>query len=61
MCSSVQRWFELEGTKDQPVDGQTEHLKPGFIMLLFEATEVLPVFFMGINAGCADNIKVCKA
>lgn len=48
--------------KDYLADGQTEHLKPSFITLLFEATEVLPGYFMGIDTGCAGNVnvKVCS-
>lgn len=48
--------------KDYLADGQTKHLKPGFITLLSEATEVLPGYFMGIDTGCAGNVnvKVCS-
>lgn len=41
--------------------GQAKLFKPGFIMLLCEATEVLPAFSMGIDPSCADDVKACKA
>lgn len=42
-------------------DGQAKHFKPGFLMLLCEAREVLPAFLCGIHPSCAGNVKLCKA